>query len=431
MFIPRSARRIRLARAAFVLVGVLPCAGLVAWAVHRHSAGHRDAIRRDWEQALGLPLAIASVEHPLPGAVRVRDCSLAAADGRPVLAATAVDVETSPTEVRLRIGALGCDPAGAAVLAGLAGEWLWRGARFRRDVVIDVADFAWEAPGAKGRAERRPLGPVRIECVTQAGTRALRVVRRQADDGADEVRIVRTGGDGEGGDRVDIEASCTEPVPFPVVAAIVARGPVAGLPLGDAATVRGRLAASAAGGRWSGSASGSVERIDLATCTGPLQAGASGTLDVLVREFTWRDGRLGAAELACTAGAGHADRGLLEAFVTTLGCRAGAAYVGPTPDVAPTFDAAGCEVRIDGRGIQLSGSPRLGGALAVVSGRPLLEPPAGIVPPERLAWLLAPSGAVYVPSSGPGSWLMSLLPAGGDAAERTPRVGRATDGDGF
>lgn len=431
MFIPRSARRIRFARAAFVLVGLLPCAALVGWAVHRHSATHRDAIRCEWEQALGLPIAIASVEHPLPGSVRARGCALAAADGRPAFTVSAVDVETSPTEVRLRIGSLGCDPAGAAVLAGLAGEWLWRGARFRRDVVVDVADFAWEVPGAGGHATRQPLGAIRIECVTQAGARALRVVRRHADDGADEVRIVRTGGDGTGSDRVDIEASCAEPVPWAIVAAVAARGPVAALPFGVAAAAHGRLAATCVDGCWSGTASGRVERVDLAACTAPLHAGATGTMDIPVHGIEWRDGRLTAARFACEAGAGHADRRLLEALVTTLGCRAGAAYVGPTPDVASAFDAAGCEVRIDGRGIELAGTPRLGGALAVVAGRPLLEAPAGVVPPERLAWLLAPSGAVYVPSSGPGSWLMSVLPAGGEPADRTPRVGRTAAGGGF
>ena len=84
MFVPRSARRLRFVRAVFVLGALLPCAALVAWAVHRHSVGHRDSIRRAWGQAVGLPIAVESVEHPLPGVVQARRWSLAAADGRPL-----------------------------------------------------------------------------------------------------------------------------------------------------------------------------------------------------------------------------------------------------------------------------------------------------------------------------------------------------------
>ena len=257
MFIARSARRIRFARAAFLIVGLLPCAGLVAWAVQRHSAAHRDAVRGDWERAVGLPIGVASVEHPLPGTIRARGCALATADGRQVLAADSVEVEASAGEVRLALAALDCDPAGAAALAGLAAEWLERGARFRRSVVIDVAAFAWTVPGASGRAERTAVGPVRIECVVQGDTRAVRVVRRGAADGADEVRVVRSAGAGDAGagdahpqDHVEIEASWSEPLPLAILAAVAAQRTVADLPLGRAATVRGRLGADRIDGRW-------------------------------------------------------------------------------------------------------------------------------------------------------------------------------------
>lgn len=431
MFVPRSVRRIRFARAAFVVAGLLPCAVLVAWAVHRHSAAHRDGIRHAWEQAIGLPVAIDSVEHPLPGVVRARGCTLAAADGRPALAAEAVTVESTPAEVRIYVGALGCDPEGAEVLAGLAAEWLERGARFRRNLVIDVADLAWEVPGVGGRADRRPVGPVRIECVVQDGGRAVRVVRRDASANADEMRIVRTGPEARGADGyTEIEVSCTEPVPFPILAA-VARSPFSGLPCGRSALLRGRLAATGVDGRWTGTASGRIAGVDLAACTAALAARASGAMEIDVEGVEWRDGRLAACTFSCDAGSGRADQRLLEALVTTLGCRAGAAYVGATAERERAFAAARCTVRIDGRGIELAGSPALGGALAVVDGRPLLQPPAGIVPAERLAWLLAPPGAVYVPSSGAGAWLMSVLPTAGGAVGRTSQAESDRSNDGF
>lgn len=426
MFVPRSARRVRVARTTFLLAILLPSLAVVAWAVHRRSAAHREAIRVTWEQAVGLPLAITSVEHPLPGVVRARGCALGAAGGASALAAEAVRVETSPAEVRVAIDALDCDPAGAALLAGLADDWLRRGTRFRRDVVIDVADFAWSVPGAGGRAERRPLGPVRIECVVKDGNRAVRIVRRDAAEGADDVRIVHAA-DGPGSGRLEVEASCAEPVPGAILAAIV--DPGGGWPpLGRAATIRGRLSASVAGGASSGSASGLIEGIDLACCTAALANRVAGTLDVSVRGVEWRGGRLVAADFACDAAAGRVDRRLLESLVSTLGCRVGPAYVGASAENERPFDAAGCTIRVDRRGIEIAGSARLGGALAVVAGRPVLEAPAGVVSPDRVAWLLAPSGAVYVPSSGPGSWLMSILPRDGVAVEHTSRAGN--DGGG-
>lgn len=424
MFVPRSARRIRFARAAFLMFGLVPCLGLGVWAVYRHSAGHRDVIRTRWEQAVGLPLSIASVEHPLPGVVRARECSLVAPDGRPVLEVAAVAVETSPTEVRIGMGSLACDPAGAALLARLAAEWLERGARFRRDVVVDIDDFAWQLPGSDGRTARHALGPVRVECVAQGDGRAVRIVRRAADDDADEVRILRSteGGGATGpGSRFEIEASCAEPLPVVILAAAMA-GSASGLPVGPTTTLQGRLAATWSDGRWAGTASGRVGNVDLARCTAALPGGATGIMDVEVRSVEWRHGRLTACDFACDVTGGTVDRRLLEALVATMGCRAGPVYVGATVERERAFDAAGCEVRIDGRGIRVAGASRLGGALALADGRSLLEPPPGAVSPERFAWLLAPQGSVYVPSSGPGGWLMSVLPSQRGTAERTSQA---------
>jgi len=358
--------------------------------------------------------------------VRVRDCRLLSADGADVVAAPRVAMETSPTEVRLGVASLTCDPAGAALLAGLAAEWLDRGARFRRDVVIDIDDFAWQVPTADGRTRRHELGSVRIECVVKAGDRAVRIVRRDGDHDGDEVRLVRSGGAESGGDRLDVEASCAGPLPFPILAAIVGRGTIAGLPLGVSALVRGRLTATRVDGSWSGTASGRVDGIDLSACTSALAARAAGTVDVRVGGMEWRGGRITAAECDCQASSGRVDRRLLEALISTLGCRAGAAYVGAVADREAVFDALGCSLRIDERGVAVAGAPHLGGALVTAGGRPLLDPPAGIVPVERLAWLFAAPGAVYVPSAGGGAWLMSVLPNGG-GVERTPAE-RPTDG---
>jgi len=87
MFIERSAARIRLARTLFVLLGVLPCAGLCAWAAVRHSSVYRDSTERRCEQVIGLPFRIGSVEHVRPNAMRLHDCRLSSSSGAVVLSA--------------------------------------------------------------------------------------------------------------------------------------------------------------------------------------------------------------------------------------------------------------------------------------------------------------------------------------------------------
>ncbi|MFM9026173.1 MAG: hypothetical protein ACKON7_12695, partial [Planctomycetaceae bacterium] len=263
--------------------------------------------------------------------------------------------------------------------------------------------------------------------------RGVGVGRRAAESGVDEVRVVRAAADAAGADaaeHLDVAAALATPLPYAVMAAILGSGPAATLPVGPSATVAGRVTASRAAGRWAGTARGRVEGVDLAACTAALPAGATGTMDVAVRSIEWRDGRLAAADVGCTAAAGRVDRRLLDALVAAIGCRAGAAYVG-AGDRESTFDALGCTLRISGRGVELTGDERWGGSIAVAAGRPLLDPPHGVVPVERLAWLLAPPGAVYVPSSGAGTWLMSILPSAGGAVERTSQAGGDDTPGGF
>ena len=123
MFIERSAVRIRLMRTLFVLLAVLPCAGLCGWAAVRHSNVHREAMERRFEQVIGLPLQIGSIEYVRPNAMRLRDCRLSTPSGAVVLVAPAIEVESLASEFRVTLGRLDCTPELARVLAGLAGEW--------------------------------------------------------------------------------------------------------------------------------------------------------------------------------------------------------------------------------------------------------------------------------------------------------------------
>jgi hypothetical protein len=413
MFIEKSAGRIRFARTVFVLAGLLPCAGLVAWALHLRSAAHRESLRTEWQRAVGVPLEIDAVEHPRPGVVRARGCRLTTPDGGR-LTLPAVEIETAPTEVRLRIDRLACDVGAARLLGGVVAEWLGREARYPKDCVVEVASFTWASQSA---AEGAGL---RAECVTRDGTRAVRIVRAAGAEGhGDELRVVRTPAvDGAADDRVEVELTAAGPLPLAIAAGALGRN---GLALGEGTMLTGTLQAVREAGRWSGTAAGRVDAIDLAACTAGMQARAAGAATAVVRRLAWSQGRIRDAEIECAAGRGRVEQRLLDGLVNTVGCRPGPAHrtLAATPE--RTFDAAGCLLRIDGRGVELVSGANLGGALAVADGLALVEPPGAVLPAERLAWLLATPGAVFVPSGGPGAWLLDVMPR----AEQAERPGRS------
>lgn len=415
MFIERSAGRIRYARTVFVLAGLVPCAGLVAWAVHLRSVAHRESLRAEWQRAIGVPLEVDAVEHPRPGVVRARGCRVAAPDGgRLVL--PVVEVETAPGEVRLRVDRLVCDVASARLLGAVVAEWLSREVRYPKDCVVEVGSFAWSNEAAAAAPG------LRAECVTRDGTRAVRIVRAEGAEGrGDELRVVRAPADeGTADDRVEVELTATEPLPLAIVAGALGRN---GPALGAAATIAGTVQAVREDGRWSGTAAGRIDAIDLAACTAGMQARATGVAAAVVRRLAWSRGRIRDAEIECTAERGRVEQRLLDGLVSTVGCRPGPAHrtLAGTPE--RTFDAAGCLLRLDGRGVELVSGSNLGGALAVVDGIALVEPPGTVLPAERLAWLLAPPGAVFVPSGGLGAWLLDVMPRAEQAKRPGPSGG--------
>jgi hypothetical protein len=458
MFVARSAGRIRMARTLFVLLGLVPLCGLVGWAVHLRSGRHLEAIRRDWQRAVGLPLVIGRVHHPRLGVVRADDVVASTPGATPVLELGSIELETTPAEWRLRLGRVECDPEGARLLAGLVRDWLERGPRFEADGIIEVADMNWGGMTLAGEDLPRPL---RIECVRQKGARAIRICRSagtmQPPVGAgrveavtpvdtaapaDEVRLVRwisaaqgaINADDGGRPEFEVEACWGEPLPVALVAAFADALPLAGWSLGSGATVLGQMRLAVDGtGRSRIDANGRIESIDLAASAASVGLRARGTADMTVSAFAWRDGRLASCDITCDLGPGAVERRFLDTLVTTVGCRPGAGYATAFGSDDARFDAASCRIRIAPGGVVLSSGPRLGGPLAVTDGRPLVEPPVSDVPASRLAWLLAPPDAAYVPSAGPGAWLLSIMPKDGaslDLPQPDPPGGSAVDRGG-
>jgi hypothetical protein len=413
MFVARSAARVRLARIAFLLLGLAPAAGLVAWAAHRRSDAHRAGIERRWQEAVGLPLTVGRVEHPRPGVVRGRDCVLPATPDRPAILLPLVEVESSADEDRIRVDRFACDTAAAAALTALARTWLADDVRFRRTCIVDVADFSWSTAAASSvDALPSPAVPLRVECVAGPAGRALRVVRRGTTE--DELRVVREPASDAGGDTafqaLTITATCGEPIPLAVLAVAAGAGVQAATAAGTA-TVSGTLEATRGDAGWAGQARGRVAGVDLATAADAVGGRATGSAAVDVTRLAWSGGRVSDALFECLAGPGSLDGRLFDRIVLALGARPGPAAAPLPPGGERGFDAAGCIVGVGRHGVQVMPTPRLPAGLATWQGEVLLAPPPAPVPGDRIAWLLSTPGTAYGPAIGPGSWLISVLPA--------------------
>ncbi len=423
MFIERSAGRIRLTRLIFVVAGLVPCLLLAAWAVHRGSAAHRDDVRGSWQRAVGLPIDVATVAHPRPGVVTATGVVVRSAAGRPLLELPVVEVESAATEDRLVIKRARVDAAAAALLGGLAREWLRSDARHPRNCVIDVADLAWDGV----QADVAHAESLRIECVGQGAARAIRLVRGGTDD---EIRGVRTlEGEGETAtERFDVQGRLSRPVPAAIVAAVAGLPPQASAAIAANATVSGDLQAAHDAGGWSGTATGRVDGLDLGGCCAAVHARAAGAVSVSVNRFVWRDGRLVDAAFLCEVGPGWVDTTLFDRLVIALGCRPGPGLQAAAETRA--FDAAGCLLELDGGSVVVRSADTLAG-LATSQGVVLLEPPAAPVAFERFAWMVSPPAASFVPADGPGAWLMSIVPTAPGGAPRAMRPTRREGPRGF
>ncbi len=430
MFIERSAGRIRLARTLFLAGGLLPCALLALWAVQRSSSAHRASIQAEWQRSVGLSLDLGSVEHSRPGTVTARRCVVRTPAGQAVMEVPTVEVESAATEERLRLDVVRLDASAAAVLADVAREWLRSDARHPRNCVIEVADCAWSDAGVEAKSSDEPMQrpdavPIRVECVAQGVSRAIRIVRRsEADDELreDELRMVRTVTSDHGamGEEFSVELRCNDPVPLAILAAC------AGVPMesaavaGRAALVSGTMTARCDASGWAGEGRGRITGIDLGACFAALQARGSGGATVDIERCEWRSGRLVSAVVRCLAGRGWVDAALVDRVVMALGGRSGPAVRVPG-DPVRSFDAAGCALAVDASGVRVTALDGLHDGLAVAGGEVVLYPPPTPVAFDRMAWMLAPPSATFVPAGGGGAWLMSVAPQsarGGDAVPR-------------
>jgi|LakMenEpi03Aug12_release.lakeMendotaPanAssembly.Ray.scaffolds.fasta_scaffold287844_1 hypothetical protein len=404
MFVERSESRVRSARTAFVLVCLVPCAVLAAWAAYWKSGVHHDAAAAAWGREIGLAVRCERVDHVRPGCVRLSNCKIGADDGSAAASFDVVEVETTPGEVRIRLPEFHATGEACAAIGRLARNWLTEPARHPRAWLIDVASVQWP-DGDDGTRKSAP--GVRVECVAVGSERAVRIRREPAT--SDEVRIVRSA-DGQRG-RFVIEAKVDDPVPAACVVAAI------GLPVdGIAGWCSGSIAAEWSGDGWSGEASGSLDRFDansIASFFGsPMRMEGPARFDLV--SATLSAGRIVRANATIDVAPAVVSQELLERFVQVMQCRAGEEYLGR--DAVPSslgvrqVDRVACSLAIDASGARIRPAEAAGRGIVTAGGRTVLEAPSETVAIERIPWAFAPRDARPLPATDATAWLTPLLP---------------------
>jgi hypothetical protein len=404
MFVAQQAARSRVVRTTFVVACLIPCALVVAWAGLRRTGWHRDRVVRQWAGALGMPLSVDSVEHVRPGSVRLHGVRVDDDRRGPLVEIPRIDVESSGTEVRIRLPELTCSPAAIAAIVHLGRVWLDEPARFDRNVVIDVARIGFD--DAVGTAtDAADHACVRIECVGTESGRAIRL-RTEPESGEGFVVQSLAGTDGPG-QRLAVRGKVAKPVPIAAVAAALGWS-AGGQAAGPAAHLTGAIDAEWSEHGWEGAFSATLTEIDLAAVTATLPWYARGRARVVVDECRMTAGRMKSIRAGVEVGAGALEQAGLEALVTTLGCRPGPGWRPATRRGEVGFVGGAARLEIDHRGLRIE-NPASPGIL-FGDGGVLLEPPVAGVSLDRVARALSPATTLAVPATPMSGWLLSVFP---------------------
>jgi len=402
MFVAQQAARSRTVRTAFVVACLVPCAGLVAWAGWRRTATHRERLVRQWEGALGVPLVVGRIEHLRPGVLRLVDVALPDGNGGESARLSRVEVESSATELRLRVSGLTATPTAIAAAVRLAGAWLGEPTRFGRNVVIDIGRFDIGA-GAADMAEAG-RGGLRIECV---GGEAGRAIRMRAEPENGEWLVVQAlarAADGE--KRLSVRGRMSTPVPVGTLAPALGWG-APGAEGMDRTTVAGSIDAEVGGSGWEGSFSAVLAGVDLAAITGAIPWHANGIARVDIEECRMVGGRVESIRGRVAIGAGGIGQEGLETLVTALGCRAGPGWRQAPPGSQVPFVHGAAAIELDAHGLRITAADPP--ALLIGAGGSLLEPPVGAVSLSSVARALSPTTTVAVPATPMSRWLLTIF----------------------
>lgn len=413
--------RRRICLAGFVVLCLVPTAGVLAWCAWRNRPGHVGAEARRLSRELGLAVALGGVHHPRPGVVLYQGLELADPEtGQRVLRCRVLEAQWNeiPDEQRR--------PRSTLVLVAYQPE-------------IEAA--AWHGlEQLFGRILQRQTGRPEIHVRLRAGELTLRAGESsqtltelqgglQALDGGTQAQLSFRLAGVDVPEPVRIHVARNRQTTPPVTSFALDTGGsavpcgllgmgLAGLEqLGPRSQFRGILWASQsfAGQRpdgWNGEVTGQLIDVDLGRLvTGRFPHRLSGSGLVTIQSARFQRGRLEAATATVDFGPGVISRSLLRAAVEQLHLIEGAEPAAPG-ELVP-YEQLALAVILDPQGLQLQGRCRAAGLGAILvdrRSRLLSQPVFQPQPVVALLQALVPASEVQVPATRQTDWLMRHLP---------------------
>ncbi len=405
-------------RVAFLALGVLPAAGVLAWSGWRGGAWHQRACAAELSRTVGLQVSCNAVSYPRPGIVLYQGVELS-------------DPETAAPLARMRFLETGGTSAASAWVASqpefdaaqLRGFWQLVDHRLREasDTAATTrlsaaeATLHWPAgsqtltdvhgqlsmPGTAGGPCAATIS-FRIAGIDMTDPVQLTVTRERDGAGADEKSTA--------GSRLKATIELhTSGAALPCAMLAVPLGVVNRL--GKGAKFRGSVWATETAGGWEGELSGQFTDIDLqALVSEQFPHRLSGMAEITVQKARFSHGRLEEAVGTFSSGPGAVSQSLVAAAIEFL-------HLVPQPatshaDMLRQYEQLAFAFVVDSAGLTLSGACT--GSSSVVmrlgDGTTLVEAGAPSGPLVALVRTLVPQSEVQVPATRQSDWLIECLP---------------------
>jgi hypothetical protein len=426
MFRLHDQTRRRVSMGGFLLLCVVPVAGVSLWCAARHWPGRVEAEARRLSREIGLQVSLEGVRYLRPGVVRYEKLRLADPEtGRTVLGCSALEARWTKTadDSGPRVWSLGLvattpdiEAANFNQLAQLLGRLL------RSQTGQPVAEARLTSKEARLRWAEDSLTLTSVEAGFGTSPQGAQIWASFSLADAETAKPVRI----RVARNCQIAPAATDFELDTGGATLPCQAVAMGLSIPQLLTPHSRFAGSIWASRsaegWSGQMAGQLLEVDLGrlmTDFSPYEL--SGTAQLGIESARFRAGRLEEVTGTLAAGPGMVSRSLLDAAVGRLGLVRGAEPQTPGP-LAP-YEWLALAFRIDASGLELRGRCPAAGPGAILidrRNRLLSEPVIQPRPVVTLVRTLVPGSGLEVPATEQAAWLIRYLPPA-----------QATHDDGF
>lgn len=405
MFLVAERTRRRWCRRAFLALCLLPTALVLALVLGLRSERYRQYRVRQLADTLGLKAQCSRVCHPRPGQIRWENLRLEQPEsGQLVASFPQLDGWFDPQGLLLR--AASAEFQGSQWVEAerlLQSSLTGRGPRPPRRCQMLVA-----AARIHTLAEPLTLGPIDLRWEQAAAGPAWQLACELArGDQVARCRIRATRDRNQTPAVTTVELR-TDQSPWPI--ALLGMPWQSHLSLGHQSEFTGQMRLVQGSTGWTADVAGRLSQVQLE----PLVAGRlphqlSGTAEVRIDRAQIADGRLVYWAGAVTAGPGQVSRGLLDAWMTSLGT-AQARRLSESSARVVEFERLEMAVVLDAAGVSLRGSPAERGAILIDRQGPLVREPQGTQPLAALVRALAPAAGLTLPATREADQLARWLP---------------------